>query len=1001
LLVAPGSKYRLETFGGLALVGGEPRAPSHQRRRLALLALLAASGRRGLSRDQILAFFWPENDASVGRHSLDQLIHRLRRSLGDSIFRGVDPISLNPDVIASDVDEFQQALVDADAAGAVAIYHGPFLSGFYMDGAAEFERWIDTERARLAQLYVGALERLADDATRRADHHGAVAWRRYLVEADPLSSRYALDFMRALARGGDRAAALQHARVHERLVRQDLDASPEPAVVAYAASLRKEIGEPLANAPITTPIIESNTTNGAVAPPEVVPTVTVRRGEPPGRLGRRLAGAVGAIALVLVTVWQPWHRETAPALDPNKVVIVPFRVAAEDSSLGYLRAGAVDLLAALLTGEGGLASIDARTAIATWSRVVGTRVGSIDDARRVARELGAGQALWGSAASLPGGRIAMTANLIRADAGAISPPAFVSGHVDSLLPLVDQFVTKLLLRHANVREQSSAVLLSASLPAVRAYLDGRVAARRASDDRAIESFAGALEIDSTFAAAALELAVSTGRLLRVRACVDTTCHFMSLVPGFRVAESQWRDDLFARAVDLAFRYRQKLHPRDRALLDVLRGENYPRPSSARETVANLYRAVAAAPDRAESQYLLGIALLFQGPAVGVLDSRTRADAAFRAAAHFDAGYLAPLARLVDLAAFDGDSARVRAAADDYLARDTTGPTADYIRWLRAAASSDRESQRRIRMRFSTLDRTTLEQIYSTSQLGGLGLADADSAATILIDGTADPFEKNLSLFRGYLLALNRGRPHEAIRLLRRRRDLESSDDSFLQFVMLAAMFADGDTAPANAAARSRAADLTRDTLGALTPDVFRRVGIALAVQSMWDLQHGDTASASAAARWLRRQSGTGRDFATLPVLTDVTLATLAQRPDAAALRASLDSLTRDGCCGSRGVLAWAPLVLANAYQQSGDDADALRVIRRGIWYWPPRFLSTYLRAEGRLAARLGDRSGAIRAYEHYLALRSDPESELRQDRDRIRDELNRLMGERPSHHDRR
>jgi hypothetical protein len=53
-------------------------------------------------------------------------------------------------------------------------------------------------------------------------------------------------------------------------------------------------------------------------------------------------------------------------------------------------------------------------------------------------------------------------------------------------------------------------------------------------------------------------------------------------------------------------------------------------------------------------------------------------------------------------------------------------------------------------------------------------------------------------------------------------------------------------------------------------------------------------------------------------------------------------------------------------------------------------LSTQLREEGRLAARLGDRAGAIRAYEHYLALRSNPEPALLPARDSIRAEVNRL-----------
>jgi len=73
-------------------------------RRLALLAVLAAAGARGRSRDQLLALFWPEATQSRARHSLDQLLYVLRGSLDDSLFVSGDPVRLNTAVLASDVE---------------------------------------------------------------------------------------------------------------------------------------------------------------------------------------------------------------------------------------------------------------------------------------------------------------------------------------------------------------------------------------------------------------------------------------------------------------------------------------------------------------------------------------------------------------------------------------------------------------------------------------------------------------------------------------------------------------------------------------------------------------------------------------------------------------------------------------------------------------------------------------------------------------------------------
>jgi hypothetical protein len=71
---------------------------------------------------------------------------------------------------------------------------------------------------------------------------------------------------------------------------------------------------------------------------------------------------------------------------------------------------------------------------------------------------------------------------------------------------------------------------------------------------------------------------------------------------------------------------------------------------------------------------------------------------------------------------------------------------------------------------------------------------------------------------------------------------------------------------------------------------------------------------------------------------------------------------------------------------------ALSTIRRqvrGAFVTP--FGSTRVREEGRLAALNGDVEGAIAAYEHYLALRSDPDPELEAEVADVRAEYERLL----------
>jgi TolB-like protein/DNA-binding SARP family transcriptional activator/tetratricopeptide (TPR) repeat protein len=233
----------LRTFGGLGIrENGVPLAGAAvQRKTLALLALLAAAGRKGVSRDRLVAYLWPERDADHARHLLKQACYALRHDLNEpELLIGATELRLNPAVISSDVQVFEEALGGGDLAAAVRAYAGPFLDGFYVDGAGEFERWADAERARLLHRACRALESIAVEATARSDVREAVGWWRRLSEVDPLSSRAALGLMTALVAAGEPAAAIQHARVHEAFLHEELGAAPDAAVLALVKRLCDE-----------------------------------------------------------------------------------------------------------------------------------------------------------------------------------------------------------------------------------------------------------------------------------------------------------------------------------------------------------------------------------------------------------------------------------------------------------------------------------------------------------------------------------------------------------------------------------------------------------------------------------------------------------------------------------------------------------------------------------------------------------------------------------------
>jgi DNA-binding SARP family transcriptional activator/tetratricopeptide (TPR) repeat protein len=235
--------HRLLVLGGLSLLGPEGPVTGRgaQRRRLALLALLAAEHPRSLSRDKLIAYLWPERDTDAGRHLLRQALYLLRRSLGeDAVLSRGEEVRLEPERLRCDLWEFREALERDAPEAAVAAYAAPFLDGVFLSRADEFERWVEAERAQLALRYGEALEALGEQCDTAGDPLAAAGWWRRLAEHDPCNSRVALRLMQALDAAGDRAGALRHAAAHAALLQAEFGAEPDAAIESLAARLREE-----------------------------------------------------------------------------------------------------------------------------------------------------------------------------------------------------------------------------------------------------------------------------------------------------------------------------------------------------------------------------------------------------------------------------------------------------------------------------------------------------------------------------------------------------------------------------------------------------------------------------------------------------------------------------------------------------------------------------------------------------------------------------------------
>ena len=521
--VQPIARYRLATFGPPALVGADADTflgqHGHHRRRLALLAVLAAAGDRGRSRDQLLLLFWPDATQTRARHSLDQLLYALRSSLGEFVFDGINPVRLSPDVVTSDVGAFNAALERGDLEAAVNAYRGPFLDGFYVDDAPEFERWAESERARLAASYAGALERLAQDASAAQDHAAAVARWKTLVELDPLSGKNAAGLIGALMSAGDHAAALQYAKRYEALVAAELGVAPDPAVSLLIHGLHaKARAEPLPSLPSQQMTTPQMTTQAVPRPaPQTAPPAAPGEHSPqqtsaPGRSPWYLVSALVALVLLAVAIWpRPKPRSaTALAATEPSIAVLPFANVSGAPQDVALVDGLTEELIGVLAKVGHLRVIGRTSAFAFKNANVG--------ARRIADSLGVANILEGAVQKV-GSQLRVQVRLIDARDGSTRWSETFDRELRDIFA-VQSDIAGAVARALDL--QLGATTLAAiqrhstsNIAAYELYLRGNDPSLTRSDSAArvaLEYFRGAIALDPNYAAAYAGLARMQGRL---------------------------------------------------------------------------------------------------------------------------------------------------------------------------------------------------------------------------------------------------------------------------------------------------------------------------------------------------------------------------------------------------------------------------------------------------------------------------------------------------------
>ncbi len=730
-------------LGGAAIeADGHPvDGKAAQRRQLALVALLAASHAAGVSREKVIGYLWPEKTEKSARASLSQSLYVLRREFGEHVIVDVGgELRLSTLIIDTDLARFETACGQGEWESAVLAYGGPFLDGFHLGDAPEFERWAEAVRDRLARAHRNALEEMAQAAAARGDQARAAEWWRRVAALEPECARVALQLMHALETAGDRAAAIAHARVYAVLLKEEYGSEPDPGVMQLAERLRVAT-DPPRDGPLPAAVRPLSDQNG---PPRgsLAELLTQSPIEPanhstgPGRIHPRrwrVAAAallIGALGLLLWAAGRDGDERGAQTVDVKaRVAVFPF-VVRGPPEFAYLTTGMTTLLSTSLDGAGALSAVEPHVLLEYLHQ---NDVGALDHrlAAEHARRLRATSYVLGEVVAT-GGRLRLHARWYDPEYGAgWLAEAGVEGDAGDLIDLTARLAAELWSNRTAASGNmfsSSAGRTTSSLPALKEYLEGERYRSTGNYPAAVKSFQLALAIDSTFGYAAYRLGT--------------------------VAEWVGNWPLAAEARDQAMRFSSSLPPRERLLTDALRAAR----DHDAATAMRLYRTsleqnpadVEALYGSAQTQYRLG-ALIGLAP--------HEARAGFERVRTLDTTHVPALMHLVQSAAWAGD----RVALDTLLVSIVADFPHDPLWWqhLAAVAGGHPDPEGSLQIDYDAMSDSTLWRLALNATLYTQNRDGAERVARHLVDANR-PAELRVA---GHLLLsfmdMTRGRPRAA------------------------------------------------------------------------------------------------------------------------------------------------------------------------------------------------------------------------------------------------
>lgn len=219
----------ISLFGAPQITYNDHPVTITRRKSRALLYYLAAQP-TPLTRDHLLAFFWPDHERSTGQQNLRTTLYGLRKILGALLLVEEDTLALAAETVV-DSRAFEAQLTGPTAdletlKASLDLYRGEFLSGFTLPDLPEFDDWAAVERERYRRLAVKGLTRLGQIYEAQQQFRPALEALDQALAFDSLQEDVQRQALRLHYLAGDRAGAIRRFEQFRTLLIEEMGVPP-------------------------------------------------------------------------------------------------------------------------------------------------------------------------------------------------------------------------------------------------------------------------------------------------------------------------------------------------------------------------------------------------------------------------------------------------------------------------------------------------------------------------------------------------------------------------------------------------------------------------------------------------------------------------------------------------------------------------------------------------------------------------------------------------------